>query len=78
MTGDRSGALKHTQEYTPEFGVAVREAYQTDQRTYERLICANPCMELDEDSDVPAAPWDDLDLEPLICLLRDLLRERLK
>ena len=75
VTGDRSGALKHTQEYTREFGVAVHEAYKSDQRTYERLICANPCEEWDEDSD---APWDDLDLEPLICLLRDLLRDRLR
>ena len=74
VTGDKTGALKHTQEYTPEFGIAVSEAYKTDQHTYKSLICANPCEEWDEDSDVPDAPWDDLDLEPLLGLLRSLCK----
>ena len=73
VNGDRTGALKQTQDYTREFGVAVRDAYKTDRSTYNGLVHTNPCEEWDEDSDVPDAPWDDLDLGPLLNLLRSKL-----
>ena len=48
--------------------------YHTDQCTFKNLICQNPCEWWDEDADLPAEPWDDLDLEPLLGLLRSRVR----
>ena len=73
VTGNRDGTLKATQTYTRAFGKAVQNAWASDKDTYSRLQCINPSDAWFDDPMTADEAWEDLDLEPLVVLLRDQL-----
>ena len=70
MTGDKSGVLKGTQEYTPAFGFSVAESFLDFSHVFNDLD--NDAGHINKDAaphDEAMDPWEDLEITAVFEML---------